>query len=822
MDNEVKIQFKNSITGEKKLEKYKETLSQISSVLNGLNTGAAKELENSSVSTKEIATDVKNIKNITGAAFNYTTLRAFSRGLKNIVQSMGSFVNKSSTYYENLNLLQVAFRGDTTEAEKFVNKLSEMYGLDESWGYRTVGLFKQLANAMGLSDQVGTKLSRTLTQLAIDTSSLYNFEDPNEAVSILTSALAGQTKPARRLGADITQSTLQQTLDKAGIDKSITDLTYAEKRLVIIASLLSQVKESTNDWGKTIESPANQTRILSEQWERLTRAVGNIFLPIVYKALPYLNAMLMVLTEIAKAIGNFIAGLLGFDPKELNFGAGVSSEFNEMNDEIDKTTNSTEKLKKSMLGLRSFDKIINISTPSSAGKSGSGSGLGVDNDILKMANKAMDEYNKKIENTKMKATEIRDKVMEWLGFTKEIDEKTGEVSFKFDHITSGTVLGALAIGGSIFTGVMRIYKILSKFGILKFPNLTGLTKVFSGTSITTTLTTVAKFLPIILLVAAEIQAILTDKNVQKQIKNLQKNFKELIDTLKPLIDKILPPLKKLLSEIGKSLSREWDKLVHLLGTVTEMFLSSLNTTIRIFIDIVNGDFKKALDDIIEWVKTMISSVGDLLGDIFKPIKELGHKFDVWKQGLREKMIEKFKQTDFGEIGKTILTSILNGLLGGIPQTVKKFYDDFKKELDKGGENVTVKVGKKAGLSGLGIIGTIFKKDGGIYSGGQWHNIERYDSGGTPTTGQLFWARENGLPEMVGQIGGHTAVMNNDQIVGSVASGVYRATLAANSQTQSNGNSVINIYLDKNKKLATYTLNELQSMAKSNGKPIEIG
>jgi hypothetical protein len=77
--------------------------------------------------------------------------------------------------------------------------------------------------------------------------------------------------------------------------------------------------------------------------------------------------------------------------------------------------------------------------------------------------------------------------------------------------------------------------------------------------------------------------------------------------------------------------------------------------------------------------------------------------------------------------------------------------------------------------------------------------------------------------MIGTIGGHTAAMNNDQIVGSVANGVYRAVLTANSQTQSsNGNQVINIYLDKNKKLATYTLNELQSMAKSNGKPIEIG
>lgn len=190
MDNEVSIKFKNSITGEKKLEKYKETLTQINSVLNGLNMGVVKDLESSSTNIKSISNDVKDISKKTNIAFNYTTVRAFTRGLQRLTQALGSYINKSSTYYENLNLLQVAFNGNTKEADKFVNKLSEMYGLDESWGYRTVGIFKQLSNAMGLTAEMGDKVSRTLTQFAIDTSSLYNI-DTNDAVSILTSALAG-------------------------------------------------------------------------------------------------------------------------------------------------------------------------------------------------------------------------------------------------------------------------------------------------------------------------------------------------------------------------------------------------------------------------------------------------------------------------------------------------------------------------------------------------------------------------------------------------------------------------------------------------------
>lgn len=67
-----------------------------------------------------------------------------------------------------------------------------------------------------------------------------------------------------------------------------------------------------------------------------------------------------------------------------------------------------------------------------------------------------------------------------------------------------------------------------------------------------------------------------------------------------------------------------------------------------------------------------------------------------------------------------------------------------------------------------------KATGGIFTGSGWHNVQGYASGGTPKSGQFFMARENGIPELVGTIKNHTAVMNNNQIVASVANGVYRA------------------------------------------------
>lgn len=54
-----------------------------------------------------------------------------------------------------------------------------------------------------------------------------------------------------------------------------------------------------------------------------------------------------------------------------------------------------------------------------------------------------------------------------------------------------------------------------------------------------------------------------------------------------------------------------------------------------------------------------------------------------------------------------------------------------------------------------------------------HIPKLFAEGGFPETGQLFIAREAGA-EMVGSIGGRTAVANNDQIVDGIAAGVYEA------------------------------------------------
>ncbi len=95
------------------------------------------------------------------------------------------------------------------------------------------------------------------------------------------------------------------------------------------------------------------------------------------------------------------------------------------------------------------------------------------------------------------------------------------------------------------------------------------------------------------------------------------------------------------------------------------------------------------------------------------------------------------------------------------------------------------------------------------------SLKAYASGGFPSKGEVFVAREAGA-EMVGNIGNRTAVANNDQIVESIRVGVYDAVSAAYSQQDTNG-SEVHVYIDGDE-----VSTRIQRKSKGLGKPIYSG
>lgn len=120
--------------------------------------------------------------------------------------------------------------------------------------------------------------------------------------------------------------------------------------------------------------------------------------------------------------------------------------------------------------------------------------------------------------------------------------------------------------------------------------------------------------------------------------------------------------------------------------------------------------------------------------------------------------------------------------------------------------------------------------GGGTLGFNINHIATFETGGTPKMGELFYARENGKPELVGRQGNRTKVINNDQIIASTSKGVADAVynvmtpvltslvVAINKMNSGNGQA---LYVEgvSDGDIVRITTDANERFKKSNGRPL---
>lgn len=147
----------------------------------------------------------------------------------------------------------------------------------------------------------------------------------------------------------------------------------------------------------------------------------------------------------------------------------------------------------------------------------------------------------------------------------------------------------------------------------------------------------------------------------------------------------------------------------------------------------------------------------------------------------------------GSNGDGGIKKVINSMLSGIEGFFNFFVNGINfliNQLNSISINIPEKVRDIAGFAGIEIPANVSLNIPTISA----FNLPRLATGGVVDTGQLFIARERGA-ELVGNYGNRTAVMNNDQIVDAVATGVYRAVTDAMQNNSQNGTSEIKVYLD---------------------------
>lgn len=434
-----------------------------------------KGFKEATASTKDYRKTLKGLEKDIKSAFNSAPIIGMGLAIKEITKSMINATKKQSEYIENLHLLQNAYGTVNSSGEKLINTMSDLSGFDPAQLTKSLGRFRQLSSALGITNQEANLLSENLLKISNDIASLYNMENA-EVASKLMSALTGETEAMKILGADITTTALQQKAYSLGIKESVTNMSQAEKTILRYLSVQDQLKNVQGDYAKTINNVSNQIKILNSQISMLGRQLGATLIPVLKAVLPYLNGIIMAVNEILKIFLEVIGVNSGI--------TSVSDSFIDLKDSI---SGVSKELNKS---LRGFDKLNVIKTPSAS----SGISLG-DGSINKTLLAQLTEYDDKLSSVRSKARDIRDNILKTLNFHKELNEETGEWEWKYDGFW-GTIknlwrefkkLNPLA---KVFVGYMTFFiatSTLKNLGKLVglFGNKTGLGK-FIGNLLTPT------------------------------------------------------------------------------------------------------------------------------------------------------------------------------------------------------------------------------------------------------------------------------------------------------------------------------------------------
>ena len=310
-------------------------------------------------------------------------------------KTIGSAVDKSTEYIENVNLFTVSMGEYANEAMEYAETVSDAMGIDTSEWIRAQGIFMTLSTGFGVASDRANTMSKNLTQL----------------------------------GYDLSQAKLEATAAELGISKSVSAMTQAEKAQLRYYAIMTQVTTAHGDMARTLDDPANQLRVLKAQLEMAAREIGNVFIPALNAILPYAIALVKVI----RILASNIASLFGYELPEVDY-SGVSAMGNAAegtSESLEDAKDSAKKLKSYMLG---FDELNVINPNTDSGVDTSGSEFEFE----------LPEYDFMSGLIDSKVSEIVEDMKEWLGITDDINSWSDLFNTKLGDILK--TVGLIAAG----------------------------------------------------------------------------------------------------------------------------------------------------------------------------------------------------------------------------------------------------------------------------------------------------------------------------------------------------------------------------------------
>ena len=329
--------------------------------------------------------------------------------LKAIAEYLGNAVAKFNDFYEATDLFHNAMGNLSSEADTLISKMQGLLDVDSTKAMTYMATIQSLGTSFGLASDKAYVLSKNLTQLAYDEGSYWN-KDVAETFTAMSSAISGEIEPIRRLGVDLSQARLQQELLALGFNKQVSSLSQADKAVLRYIAIMKQTANVQGNLAQTIQSPANQIKILKAQLDMLAKSVGSLLYPALKSILPPLIAAVQLIREFVE----WVAKLMGVKVVFTDFTKSADS-VGGIGDAMDDTADSTKKAAKALKDYTmGFDE-LNIIDPTQ-GSSGSGSGASAGNILGDVDLSGYDMFKQYNEELAKQIDAIKQKIKDMLPF----------------------------------------------------------------------------------------------------------------------------------------------------------------------------------------------------------------------------------------------------------------------------------------------------------------------------------------------------------------------------------------------------------------------
>lgn len=573
-------------------------------------------------------------------------------GIRMIRQGISKAITESNAYQEDLNLFTASMGQYAKEAQEYAENVGEIMGIDPAKWMRNQGVFNTLLSGFGSVADRSYLMSKNLTQLGYDISSFFNIS-VEDAMQKLQSGVSGELEPLRRLGYDLSQAKLEQTALTLGIEKSVSAMTQAEKAELRYYAIMTQVTTAQGDMARSLDAPANQLRIFQAQLTQASRAIGNIFIPILQKILPIAIAVLRIVRELADAI----AKLFHFKLTEIDY-SGVGNLASGAEDAaagFDDATSAAKELKKSVMGFDELN-ILNGNTASGSGSAGVSGGRGFDFELpeygfLNDVSKQADEVTQKLKNALPWILAIGSGFAAW-----KLGPKLGLDLQKTIGLAVG-IFGALTLVQNILDAIVN--------GVTE-ENMTGMIfgMTLAVTGLYVALGPVAGGITAIVSGLAVLAVAFSD--AEKSGWNFQNQMLAIAGILAAgvgigiLIGSWIPLLIAMIAALLLSITTSTGHGQELINGVKE--------TLQGFIDFFAGIFTGDTERTAKGIEGIFSGLKGIIGSVIDGIRD-------WLNGLLDWIDKKTN----GKLKPLItgIKAIVTAVFGNIKQTVGNIIDDIK-------------------------------------------------------------------------------------------------------------------------------------------------